>query len=108
MKNNGLTPPAQTTTTDYVYEHPGEFERFMSFFISRSVETTMEKFFDKIAPKLYSIEQVAEILLIDEETVRRRCRSGAMDYHQEGKYLRISLRQLNEYLASTEIKSQKR
>lgn len=108
MKENGSTPPPQTTTNDNLYAHPGEFEKFMSFFICRSVETTMEKFFDKIAPKIYSIEQVAEILLVDEETVRRRCRSGAMDYHQEGKYIRISLRQLNEYLASTEIKSHKR
>lgn len=92
MKNNGLTTPT-----------PGEFERFMTLLICQSVEKSMEKYFNRIPPDLLTIEDAAKILKVDEETVRRRCRNGDLKGSKVGKFMRIEMSDLREFLKNNRM-----
>lgn len=80
-----------------------EFEKLIKLAVAESVQTTMEQYMGRVPPTLYTTEEAAKILKVDEETIRRRCRAGELKYSQVGKFIRIDLRHINDYLARNEM-----
>lgn len=80
-----------------------EFEKLIKLAVAESVQETMQHYMSKVPPTLYTTEEAAKILKVDDETIRRRCREGELKYNQVGKFIRIDLRHINEYLAKNEI-----
>lgn len=80
-----------------------EFEKLIKLAVAESVKETMQQYMGRVPPTLLTIEEAANILKVDDETVRRYCRGGHLKFNQVGKFIRIDMRHLNEYLAKNEI-----
>lgn len=81
----------------------GDFEKLIKEAVAEGVQTAMEEYLGKLPPDILTIEEAAKILKVDGETVRRYCRVGDLRFHQVGKFIRIEMRHLNEYLAKNEM-----
>ena len=55
----------------------------------------------KELPKVYSIEEVVEILQVTRRTVYNYLRAGKLKASKRGKYWRVSEKQLEEFLSAT-------
>lgn len=80
-----------------------EFEKLIKLAVAESVQETIQQYMGRIPPELLTTEEAAKILKVDEQTIRRRCRAGDLKYVQVGKFIRIDLRNLNQYLIDNEM-----
>ena len=51
-----------------------------------------------ILPRLYSVREAAEYVGCSTKTVRRWIKSGALPYHRFGRQIRISERDLDQFV----------
>jgi excisionase family DNA binding protein len=54
--------------------------------------------------KVYTVQEVAEILKISEVSLRKHIRAGKLRVSKIGRHYRISEEQLREYLEKSEVK----
>lgn len=81
----------------------GDFEKLIKAVVAESVKETMQQYMGRIPPDLLTTEEAAKILKVDEQTIRRRCKAGDLKYNQVGKFIRIDIRHLNEFLKKNEM-----
>ncbi len=71
--------------------------------VEAAVTHAMMKFIYVIPDQFYTPEEIAKIIKVDPETVRRLCHNGEIKYSKLGRSIRVSPADLDNYFKQNRV-----
>jgi excisionase family DNA binding protein len=79
------------------------FEKILEEKLTEVVRKVMNEYVTHKPPQYYTPEELSQIIKVDEETIRRYCRNGDLPHTRFGKFIRIEMKDFEDYRSKNRI-----